>query len=145
MKHYSILRKSGGRHSFTLAEIMAGVLLIGVVLGIGIPSYRSFTEQSRIEGAMNELVMDIQFARSLAVSKNRSFQFQFADNGYRIIDMDSGAAIRNRSMPSRVDLAASGNPRFRSYGRFDPVNITVSGSRYSRTISVVPAGNVRFI
>ena len=129
---------------FTMVEIIVVVLVIGIVLGIGVPSFRQFNERSRVDGAMQELVMDIQYARSLAVSRNRSYQIQFAANGYQIIDLVSGSIMRDKTMPNRVGVAASGNPRFRSFGRTDPVNITVTGTHNLRTIAVMATGNVRY-
>jgi prepilin-type N-terminal cleavage/methylation domain-containing protein len=133
-----------GRAGFSLIEIAIVVLIIGLVLGIAVPSFRGFTERARVDGTLEELVMDIQYARSLAVSKNRSYQIQFAGNSYQIIDMVSGAVLRDKAMPDRVGLAASGNPQFRSFGRTDPVNITVTGTHSFRTISVMSTGNIRY-
>ncbi len=128
---------------FTLVELTIIVLVIGFLAAITIPSFRQFSERSRVDGTAQELIMDIQYARFLAVSRNRTYQIQFQADSYQVVELNSGTVMRTKNVPNRVALLASGNPRFRSWGRADPVNITVTGSSNSRTLTVLATGNVR--
>lgn len=50
----------------TLIELLVVMTIIGVLLSIGVPSYRSFSNNSRISGAINALLGDLQFTRAEA-------------------------------------------------------------------------------
>ncbi len=50
----------------TLIELLIVMAIIGVLLSLGVPSYRSFSNNSRISGAINALLGDLQFTRAEA-------------------------------------------------------------------------------
>ena len=50
----------------TLIELLVVMAIIGVLLSLGVPSYRSFSNNSRISGAINALLGDLQFTRAEA-------------------------------------------------------------------------------
>jgi type IV fimbrial biogenesis protein FimT len=56
----------------TLIELLIVMAIIGVLLSLGVPSYRSFSNNSRISGAINALLGDLQFTRAEA-NKRGSF------------------------------------------------------------------------
>ena len=56
----------------TLIELLVVMAIIGVLLSIGVPSYSSFSNNSRISSAINALLGDLQFTRAEA-SKRGSF------------------------------------------------------------------------
>jgi type II secretion system protein H len=128
---------------FTLVELAIIFLVIGLIAAVAVPSFRQFTERSRVDGTAQELIMDIQYARSLAVSRNQTYQIQFQANSYQIIETNTGTVMRTKNVPNRVALVTTGNPRFRSWGRADPVNITVTGTHNTRMMAVLVTGNVR--
>jgi type IV fimbrial biogenesis protein FimT len=51
---------------FTLYELLITVLIIGVILALGIPNLRQFTQNSRMTGAANDLTSAFHLARSEA-------------------------------------------------------------------------------
>jgi len=58
--------KSAG---FTLIELIITVTLIGVVLSVGVPSFREILQSNRISVQTNELVATLNYARSEAVKR----------------------------------------------------------------------------
>ena len=58
-----------GQRGFNLLELMFAVLIAGITLGIGIPSFNQFTANSRMAGAANELMTSIHVARTEAVKR----------------------------------------------------------------------------
>jgi type IV fimbrial biogenesis protein FimT len=54
---------------FTLVELMITVSIIGITLAIGVPSYRYVTNSNRVSAEVNQLLGDMQYARSEAVKE----------------------------------------------------------------------------
>jgi type IV fimbrial biogenesis protein FimT len=60
------------RHrGFTLAELAVTLLLAGILLGLGIPSFAKFTRDARRTADVNAFVLAIQLARSEAFKRGR--------------------------------------------------------------------------
>ena len=54
------------QRGFTLYELLITMLVIGIVLTVGIPSFSQFTQNSRITSTANDLHSSFQLARSEA-------------------------------------------------------------------------------
>jgi type IV fimbrial biogenesis protein FimT len=54
------------QHGFTIYELLITMLMIGIILSIGVPSFTAFTQNSRISGTANDLHSSFQLARSEA-------------------------------------------------------------------------------
>lgn len=54
---------------FTLIELMFTIVVLAVLLGIGVPNFRDFIRNSRLTAAANDLLADINLARSEAVKR----------------------------------------------------------------------------
>jgi len=54
---------------FTLLELMATVLVVGIILGIGIPNFRAFTRNSDMAAAVNGLVSALHHSRTEALKR----------------------------------------------------------------------------
>jgi type IV fimbrial biogenesis protein FimT len=59
-------RRSRG---FTLMELMITLTLAGVLLGIGVPSFRDFMRSGRLTGAANETLIAVVAARNEALRR----------------------------------------------------------------------------
>lgn len=64
----------GGRKArgFTLVELMVTLLVLAVLLGLAVPSFRDAALSSRLTGYANDLVASVQVARSEAIKRNAS-------------------------------------------------------------------------
>lgn len=69
--------RSGRGAGFTLVELLIVVALAALVLGLAAPSFTSFIQMQRLRGINAQLVTDIQFARSEAVSRNMPVHMRF--------------------------------------------------------------------
>ncbi len=56
----------------TLFELVIVMLLIAILTGIGIPTYRYVTTSSRMSAELNALLGDLQYARSEAVRQGQA-------------------------------------------------------------------------
>ncbi|HET7201962.1 MAG TPA: GspH/FimT family pseudopilin [Steroidobacteraceae bacterium] len=60
--------KQGG---FTLIELMFTITVLAVLLAIGVPSFREFTQASRMATATNNLIADLNYARTEAIKRRQ--------------------------------------------------------------------------
>jgi type IV fimbrial biogenesis protein FimT len=54
---------------YTLIEILAVLIIAGVLAALAVPSLKSFTADSRLSSQTNETIADLQFARSEAIRR----------------------------------------------------------------------------
>jgi two-component system sensor histidine kinase TctE len=54
---------------FSLVELLVTMTIIGITLAIGVPSYRYVTNSNRVSSEVNQLLGDMQLARSEAVKQ----------------------------------------------------------------------------
>jgi type IV fimbrial biogenesis protein FimT len=65
------------QRAFTLVELLVAVAVVGIILMIAAPSFQEAIDMRRLRGANSELVTDIQFARSEAVSRQEPVVVRF--------------------------------------------------------------------
>jgi prepilin-type N-terminal cleavage/methylation domain-containing protein len=68
---------------YTLVEILVALVMLAIVAGLAIPSFLAYTQRSRLDAAVRQIVEDVREARSRATM--RSWQ-------YRIYGFNYGAA-----------------------------------------------------
>jgi type IV fimbrial biogenesis protein FimT len=54
-----------------MIELLTVVSIVGILLGIGVPSFRYVTTSNRVSAEVNALLSDMQFARSEAVKQGQ--------------------------------------------------------------------------
>jgi len=131
-----------GRAGYTLTEIMVVVAVIGIMTAIAVPAFSGYLKRTRLDGARNQMIADIYYARSLAISKRRTFAVQFQPDSYRIVDTSDGSVVRTIAAPSGVAFAADVNPNFYAWGLSDAASITLTGNFGTKAVSVLPTGSV---
>ena len=65
------------QRAFTLIEMLVVVVILGVVLALVAPSFREMILMKRLSSINSQLVTDLQFARSEAVSRNSNVRISF--------------------------------------------------------------------
>lgn len=75
------------QNGFTVYELMITLLVIGVIMTIGIPSFTEFTQNSRLTSTANDLLSSFQMARSEAARSKTNITICASNNS-----MDAGAA-----------------------------------------------------
>ena len=73
------LRASPG---FTLVELMVGLVLMALLAGIGVPTYRSFILDQRLRATSTDLRIALNTARSESVKRNRAVELKPSDDGW---------------------------------------------------------------
>lgn len=59
-----------GSRGFTMVELLVTVALIAIVVALAYPSFVSVINNNRLAGATNDLIGDLQYARSEAIRRN---------------------------------------------------------------------------
>jgi type IV fimbrial biogenesis protein FimT len=66
---------------FTIVEMLTVSLIVAILLGIGVPSYKYVGNQNRMSMEVNSLLADLQFARSEALREGKGVTACASTNG----------------------------------------------------------------
>src|SRR5690606_25670853 len=62
-------RAPSGLRGFSLLELMVALTVLGILLGVGVPSFATLTQNNRVTTQTNELVSALNLARSEAIRR----------------------------------------------------------------------------
>lgn len=147
---------------FSLIELMIAIAIFGIVVGLGMPSYRVWIQNTRIRTAAESIQNGLQVARAEAIKRNARVQFAFGvgsawtvgcnpvvpDNDGDGID-DCPAVIQSRSVSegSSADItvvtvpAASNSVEFNNFGTVNAAPVPFTQVDVDST--VLPAADSR--
>jgi prepilin-type N-terminal cleavage/methylation domain-containing protein len=151
---YRLQRISGG---FTIMEIIIVVVIIGIAAMLAVPMMSS-ASSLQIRSAANMVAADLEYARSMAISRGQYFYVVFDDvnESYRIEDQNSNViqhpvkkgftyviSYQNDSRLSRVGITGTSfsndKVRFDYLGSPDAGgNVVLQADGTSKTIIVEP-------
>lgn len=77
-----VRRRKISCRGFTLIELMIGLVLVAVLLGIAVPTFRSFILGQRLRATSTDLQIALITARSEAVKRNRAVTLNPSDDGW---------------------------------------------------------------
>lgn len=82
------------RAGFTLVELLMVLLILGILIGLAMPSTEP-TIQEQLRGTARILAGDLAYGRSLALSNNSSYRFTFdtANNRYLLAHSGSNSVL----------------------------------------------------
>ena len=108
------------QNGFTLAELMTVIAVLGIIVGIAVPSMQSFILNQRVRSASFDLNSDLLYARSEATKRNADVVITATgghwQNGWVI--SAAGVTVKQRDALRDLAITATGNAiTFRSNGR----------------------------
>ncbi|WP_332288037.1 pilus assembly FimT family protein [Aquincola agrisoli] len=80
MRHTRRHPASGASAGLTLVELMVTLVVLGVVLTLAVPAFNDLIVRERVRGVNNELIADMQLARSEAVQRLNTTLIHFKAN-----------------------------------------------------------------
>lgn len=89
---------AGRQMGFSLTELMVGVAVMGILLGLAMPSFRIWLQNAQIRNAAESVQNGIQRARAEAVARNTNIEFVLgADSSWVVRVANPASVIEQRS------------------------------------------------
>ncbi|MEK8050466.1 GspH/FimT family pseudopilin [Ideonella sp. DXS22W] len=89
----------------TLVELMMVVVIASLLLAVTAPSMRGLILRNRLEGSVNELGMDLYYARSEALRRRATVSLVTNSTGTAYTLGTSTLALKSVSLPTGVTLS----------------------------------------
>ncbi len=146
------------QRGFTLAELLVGCALFGILSAIAVPRFIASQPGFRLNGATRDVFAQLMRARGLAVEENNNYVVSFPNNHTLSVldDNDNNGTQNGGEGATTVDVQLSypditiskgggqPDPTFLPRGTTQGnTTITVTNSAGSRTISVNVTGVVK--
>ena len=77
------------QRGFNLVEILVVFAIMGILLGLGIPSYRSYMANQKVQSTAEVFMSGLQLARAEAVKLNQRVEFFLTDQSPTVASVDT--------------------------------------------------------
>ena len=138
------------QRGLTLIEVLATLAITGILAGLAAPSFLSTIARTRLEGVVNGLSIDLQYARSEAIRRRTSASLTVAAGGdsytvsYLVPSTNAAVTLRTATLPADVTLAATAPVVFDPLrGMAASQTLTGTSSRLSAQLQVQTNANGR--
>jgi type IV fimbrial biogenesis protein FimT len=90
----------------SLIELLIGLVLVGVLLGLGVPNFSAWLQNIQVRGAAEAIFNGLQTARANAVQRNKQVQLRLTgpgavlgqfDASWAVTEVVAGTVIQSRS------------------------------------------------
>ena len=103
---------------FTLIDLTIAIVILGILAMIVTPQFSSMISESKLNGAANEVVSALEYAKNLAVTHQRPFAVKVFVASER-----NQFTVRDVRYANNPDLHLDAVPPVYSYGRvFNPID-----------------------
>ena len=94
----------------TLIELLIGLVLVGVLLGLGVPSFSAWLQTMQVRNAAESIFNGLQLARASAVQRNKSVTFTMngPDSSWAVT-IDSPSAFEQATVQTRSGAEGTAN------------------------------------
>lgn len=89
IRHGRYPAATGSAAGFTMVELMIVCTVIGILLAVGVPSYKYVTTANRVAAEVNGLLGDLQFARSEAIKEGQTISLCPTSDGAHCLTTSS--------------------------------------------------------
>ena len=134
------------QRGFTLIELMVALAVAVVLMSAAVPSFFESTASARLQAAVNELAINLQYARSQAVRERAAVALTVATDGASYTITDASATLKTVTLPRGVTLTAGATVSFdalRSLSAATLFDATVSGVSGGLRVNTNALGRVQ--
>lgn len=156
-----IARLQSAQLGLTLPELLLGITILGILASVGLPSFQSWTVDTKIRTAAESVLNGLQRARAEAVSRNTGIEFILgAGSSWTVRVANPATIIESRSgsegskgVTGTTEPAGATTITYNSFGQIATnadasltltrVNLTASGSSKPLSVTVNAGGSVK--
>ena len=134
---------------FTLIEVMVVITIAGVMLGIGVPSFKNFVAGQRVKTAAGDFSTAAIYARSEAIKRNAEVGLVAAAGGWKdgwsvkagAVTLSQQAAFPALTMTSAVaEVVYLGSGRLKEQVLASSLQVAADGASSARCVSFELSG-----
>jgi type IV fimbrial biogenesis protein FimT len=128
---FKVMHKNSG---FTIMELMVTIAIIGLLTAIAIPNMINWRSGTKLQGVVENLRGDLQWAKLAAVKGNVSVEVQFPLEGDKYLVVPGDGPTKERRLPTGVSIDVAdfnGNEYVRFNNRGlpeDPGTVVINSS-----------------
>ena len=127
---------------FTLAEVIAGIVVMGIVAAIAIPGWFTMVDNYKVESATSQLASDLRLANARATNRLETWEVVLPPKGdpsycYTVRKVGASAPCTPLPLKTQVDTTVQAGITFRAAG-----SALVSGLSVTDGISTVTINSV---
>ena len=90
---------------FTIVELMITLVVVGILAVLAIPAFGDQLARRRLEGAATDMSVDLQYARTQAVSIRGQVRVRTTSTATYVIDDSSGAPVyKSVTLPTGISV-----------------------------------------
>jgi type IV fimbrial biogenesis protein FimT len=100
---------------FTLIELMITIAVLGVLIGLGVPSFRLWMQNTQVRNAADAILNGVQLARAEAVRRNMNVEFALGNGAEWTVEqasprtaIQSRAAEEGQTNKAQIDALPAG-------------------------------------
>ena len=127
---------------FTLIEMIVIIGILGTIMLVAAPPMSRFLSTNRLAGATNIVAGDLRYARSLASSQRRSYEFRNTSTGYTVSCVSPASTVLTRTLQSGVTFAGLDTTTFYAWGLTESTVLTLQKGDQSRILRMNSTGQV---
>jgi type IV fimbrial biogenesis protein FimT len=140
-----MLKLHAPERGFTLIEVMIALVVLGVLIALGAPSFSDWTRNQQIRSASEAILNGLQVARGEAVRRNLLVQFQLTSlpsSAWTVSESVSGTPIQSRvHEEGTLNTSVAATPGDATKATFAPLGNIVANLDATSTLTALDVTN----
>jgi type IV fimbrial biogenesis protein FimT len=131
---------------FTLIELLIALAVLGVLLGLGVPAFRVWMQNTQVRNAADAVLNGIQLARAEAVRRNQNVEFALGNGAEWTvaqasprIDIQTRVAEEGQTQLAQIDVQPPG-ATIVTYSPLGGVTTNLDASNTLRRVDIQAPG-----